>query len=94
MTAVCAACRRPPRRPSPDGLGPVCRRKHRPATTAVPGPAGAHPPLDHAALAAADQLTIPVQPALPRPRWPRRARQLARPTHTLPDIATYQPKET
>ncbi|TVL89806.1 hypothetical protein [Streptomyces sp. SAJ15] len=88
MTAECRACRRPLSRPSPDGLGPVCRRRLRPATTTVPGPAGREP-LDHAALADAGQLAIPIQPALPRPR-PRWARRLDQPTRDLPDIANYR----
>lgn len=64
MTARCAACRRRLTRPSPDGLGPTCRRRLAPP----PARAGPHdqprPALDHAALDAAGQLAIPVQLAL------------------------------
>ncbi|MFG2400736.1 hypothetical protein [Streptomyces lydicus] len=80
MTARCEDCGRPLRRPSPDGLGAKCRRKARAAaarpdrTAAVP----TRPPLDHAALAAAGQLAIPVQPSLAdcEPTWsPARRRR-------------------
>ncbi|WP_431999288.1 hypothetical protein [Streptomyces sioyaensis] len=61
----CEDCGRPLRRPSPDGLGPVCRRKKRPeATEPSRTTAGHRQLLDHAALADAGQLAIPVQPTL------------------------------
>ncbi|MEU9498214.1 hypothetical protein [Streptomyces sp. NPDC048196] len=76
----CEMCGRPLRRPSPDGLGPRCRRKKRAAepesdrTTTVPGRHW----LDHAALAAAGQTAIPIQPAFSdcEPAWrPARRRR-------------------
>ncbi|GAA4706225.1 hypothetical protein [Streptomyces youssoufiensis] len=90
MSATCRDCGRPLRRPSPDGLGPRCRRKLR--TPPAGGPAqGDQPALDHAGLAAAGQLAIPIQPTLPaRPLWADRLP--GRRADTLPDIATYQPQ--
>lgn len=76
----CEDCGRPLRRPTPDGLGPVCRRKKHPADT-EPGRATAaavHRPPDRAALAATGQLAIPVQPTLDdcEPTWrPARRRR-------------------
>lgn len=37
MTARCALCARPLRVPSPDGYGPVCRRKLTPAAGRTAG---------------------------------------------------------
>ncbi|MFJ4637544.1 hypothetical protein ACIP69_18205 [Streptomyces hygroscopicus] len=87
MTARCRSCHRPLRRPSPDGLGPVCRRAQvGPTTSTLPHP-GAEP-LDHAALAASGQLAIPFQAYLPAPI--PSARRRGRHIHCLPDIANYQ----
>lgn len=92
----CEDCGRPLRRPTPDGLGPVCRRKkHPPAAEPDRAAAAAlHRPLDHAALAAAGQLAIPVQPTLAdcEPTWrpARRRRRIV----TVPGPDTWPtPKE-
>ncbi|GAA1065260.1 hypothetical protein [Streptomyces asiaticus] len=90
MTARCNACRRPMLRPSPDGLGPVCRARLTPKAATIPAPSGGEP-LDHAALAANGQMVIPVAAFLPA-AIPS-ARRRGRPVHNVPDIATYQPEE-
>ena len=89
MTTRCEDCGRPLRRPSPDGLGPRCRRKaraepDRTATTPV------RRPLDHAALLAGGQTTIPIQPVLSdcEPGW-RPARRRRRIT-TIPGPDTWE----
>lgn len=85
-------CGRQLRRPSPDGLGPKCRRATRPQPAAHATTTPATAPLDHDALAAAGQTTIPL-PGLTPPEVPARRRR-GRGTTTLPDLSTYQPTET
>lgn len=58
MTARCALCARRLRVPSPDGYGPVCRRKLRPAGTAGQEDAPARP------VAGPGQTAIAYQPTL------------------------------
>lgn len=69
LTRSCSMCGRALRRPAPDGYGPVCRRKLHPPTPTPTAPAAA-PPLDHAGLAAAGQLAIPLPEPLPYPTRP------------------------
>lgn len=62
MSQRCRSCRRQLRLPSPDGLGPKCRRaqqppKPKPAPAATNAKSPARP--DHNQLTAAGQLTIP-----------------------------------
>ncbi|WP_275462092.1 hypothetical protein [Streptomyces noursei] len=70
MTIPCIDCGRTLRRPSSDGRGPICRRQHQ-----TPAGPDEHPrpgiPLDHAALAAAGQLAIPILPTFSdcAPAW-------------------------
>jgi hypothetical protein len=60
MTTHCGLCKRTLRRPSPDGLGPKCRRKlHPPKPRATAAPVASAGQLDHEQLTAAGQLTIP-----------------------------------
>lgn len=67
MTASCGACKRRLRQPSPDGLGPKCRRKlHPPTPRTTQAPVASTTQLDHQQLTAAGQLTIPENP-MPEP---------------------------
>lgn len=87
----CDVCGRPLRRPSPDGLGPVCRRNllARPGDR---GPSTAHP-LDHPRLARHGQLTIPVQASFsdcePTPTRPPSQHRRRRPIDTIPGPDTW-----
>ncbi|MFH8752974.1 hypothetical protein ACH4GK_17735 [Streptomyces rimosus] len=82
----CDDCGRPLRRPSPDGLGPVCRRKHAPSrprrgsSTSLPA-------------AQPGQLAIPVQPSFsdydPIWTWPQPSRRRRRPITTIPGPDTW-----
>jgi hypothetical protein len=65
VTRRCLYCGRRLRQPSPDGFGPTCRRNLLSPTPRAALPTPDESDLDHAALAAAGQLAIPVQPALP-----------------------------
>ncbi|GCD38000.1 hypothetical protein OEIGOIKO_05810 [Streptomyces chrestomyceticus JCM 4735] len=69
----CDDCGRPLRRPSPDGLGPVCRRKHGPQPDHRERSTSAARPLDHHDLARHGQLAIPIQPSFSdcEPSWAR-----------------------
>jgi hypothetical protein len=90
----CRSCNRPLCRPSPDGLGPVCRRAHQPGpadTTPGPNPTPTARRLDHTGLAAAGQLTIPIQPSFPRVALHQgRVRRIT----TVPGPDTWPTKET
>lgn len=59
MTARCADCQRPLKRPSPSGYGPVCWRKHRPPSTSTPRP---WLPTPRATRASDDQLLLDLDP--------------------------------
>lgn len=82
----CRSCRRPLRRPAPDGLGPVCRRRLSPAAPPAPSVPDLGQPPDAVGLEAAGQLPLPgagPQP-LPRPPPELRGRHAGRPTDDLP----------
>ena len=65
MIARCALCARRLRVPSPDGYGPVCRRKLTPAAGRTAGQE------DVTGTAPGDgQTALPVQLTLPRPPYP------------------------
>ncbi|MDT0377301.1 hypothetical protein RM572_00735 [Streptomyces sp. DSM 42041] len=80
MTATCRMCKRLLKRPSPDGLGPKCRRKRRDRLIAraraqgLPIPAG--------------YFTDNARPATAKPR--RRRTWNAKPIRTLRPLDTYQ----
>lgn len=81
----CDDCGRPLRRPSPDGLGPVCRRKHNPDPN--------HRSSMSRPAAQSGQLAIPVQPSFSDydPSWARTqpSRRRRRPITAIPGPDTW-----
>lgn len=87
--ARCRACKRRLSRPSPDGLGPVCRRARQPQTarpTQLELPASVPAADGQLALAFEE----PAPRAVPCGEWPL-PRTLLRPTVTVPGPDTWQP---